>query len=324
MARVGMIELDQLPPMQVLETLDADDIIAERMAKFVELWSKYDPPVAATYDVSSLEFDPIKITEELAAYFELLIRDRINQAAKSVTLAFASGDDLDAIASRYPGGVPRLDTDGDGETDEDDSAYRTRIWLSPNTLSPHGTYESYVFWALTALPTLRDATATAVRGTPKVTITILADGDPIEVDDDGRSLTTTPTPTPSADDINTVLEYVRDESRQALTDVVYVRAPKIVYADYSINIWLFPGWDQEAIIDSVWEQVAKLVEKQRWLGYSHMIAAIEAVCMIPGVHNCQVVLPAADIEIERHEVVVVRSVAITYKGRGGFEEPEEP
>jgi phage-related baseplate assembly protein len=319
-----MIELEQLPPMQVLETLDADDIIAERMAKFVELWAKYDPPVAADYDVSSLEFDPIKITEELAAYFELLLRDRINQAAKSVTLAFASGSDLDAIASRYPGGIPRLDTDSDGTADEPDDTYRTRIWLSPNTLSPHGTYEAYVFWAMTAQPALRDATATAVRGTPKVTITIMADGTEVAANSSYTDITSFPSPTPSDDDIDTVLEYVRDESRQGLTDVVYVRAPKITYTDYEVDVWLFPGWDKESTLNSVMKQLAELIEKQRWLGYSHVIAAIEAACMITGIYNCQVISPAADILIEKHEVVVVNSVTVTYKGRGGFEEPAEP
>ena len=82
----------------------------------------------------------------------MLLRDRVNQAARSITLAYAIGTDLDAIASRYPGGVPRLPS-------ESDDRYRRRIWLSPNTLSPHGTAEAYEFWALTALPALRDVTA---------------------------------------------------------------------------------------------------------------------------------------------------------------------
>ena len=40
-----------------------------------------------------------------------------------------------------------------------DERYRRRIWLSPNTLSAHGTAEAYEFWALTAEPALRDVTA---------------------------------------------------------------------------------------------------------------------------------------------------------------------
>ena len=101
-------------------------------------------------------------------YFELLVRDRVNQACRAVTLAFAVGSDLDAIASRYPYGVTRIQYDINGNvltpdqiaagatavTSETDAVYRQRVWLSPNILSlsgpGQGTYESYKFWALSA------------------------------------------------------------------------------------------------------------------------------------------------------------------------------
>ena len=61
----------------------------------------------AQYDVGQLEFDPIKIKAERLAFFEALLRDRVNQAARGVTCSIWHGSNLDAIASRYPGGVPR-------------------------------------------------------------------------------------------------------------------------------------------------------------------------------------------------------------------------
>ena len=78
-------------------------------------------------------------------------------------MAFGSGSDLDAIASRYPGGVPRLADEP--YTIAGDDRYRRRIWLSPNVLSPHGTAEAYIFWALTADAALRDASAVTIEGT---------------------------------------------------------------------------------------------------------------------------------------------------------------
>lgn len=317
MSRLGMIELDQLPEMKVLEDLDSEELITTRMTQFVNLWKSNDPPAAANYDVENLEFDPIRIVQECNAYFELLLRDRVNQAAKAVTLAFGSDEDLDAIASRYPGGVPR-------QSGEDDDSYRTRIWLSPNTLSPHGTYEAYVFWALTAVPSLRDATAYADRGTPNVTVTLMAEGDEIELGTDDKSVTETPSPTPSDDDIDAVREYILDESRKALTDVVYVRTPKIVHIDYEIRYWLFPGWSQTSMEKQLWKAMAGLLEKQRWLGYSHTQAAAEAALMVSGVYNVVVDKPSADVEVDIHEVVVVDSVKMTFAGRAGFEEPTEP
>jgi phage-related baseplate assembly protein len=318
MSRIGSIELDQLPEMKVLEDLDSEVLIQTRLQKFVEVWKSYDPPAGADYDVANLEFDPMVILQEANAYFELLLRDRVNQAAKAVTLAFASGSDLDAIASRYPGGVPR-------QTNETDASYRTRIWLSPNTLSPHGIYESYVFWALTAEPTLRDATATAVkRGTPDVQITIMAEGTPVALGSDNKSITTFPDPTPTTAAINIVRDYVLQDGRRALTDVVYVRAPKIVYIDYVIKYWLFPSWNQASMDKQLWTALAALIEKQRWLGYSHTHAAVEAALMRSGVYNVVVESPAADTVIDKHEIVFVRSAKLIFAGRGGFEEATEP
>ncbi len=99
--------------MQVLETISTEVVLAARMADLKTRWSTSDPPAAANYDVENLEFDPLKINQEVATYFELMLRDRVNQAARAVTLAFAVGTDLDAIGSRYPGGMPRIA----GETD---------------------------------------------------------------------------------------------------------------------------------------------------------------------------------------------------------------
>lgn len=319
MARLGMIELDQLPEMRVLEQLDSEAVISERMAQFVALWAKHDPPARAQYDVDALEFDPIKINQESNAFFELLLRDRVNQAAKAVTLAFASGSDLDAIGSRYPGGMPRLP----GESDDQ---YRMRVWLSPNTLSPHGTYESYVFWALTGalasgLP-LRDATAVARRGTPYITITIMAEGTPVK--STGSGITAYPSPLPTIAQIDEVRKYVGAKSRKGLTDVVSVRVPKVVKTDYVVDYWLFPSWDKVTVEKNMYDQIAVLLEQQRWLGYSHTLDAIDAALRVAGVYKINVVTPATDVEIDQHETVVVEKVLLRYQGRGGFEEPIEP
>lgn len=316
MARIGMLELDQLPPMRVLEILNSEGLINARMAKFVELWKLHDPPAGAAYDVENLEFDPVRIVQELGAFFELLLRDRVNQAAKSVTTAFASGTDLDAIASRYPGGVPRLA----GETDD---RYRMRIWLSANTLSPHGIYENYVFWALTADPTLRDVTAAAKRGTPNVTVTIMKDGAPITTTNDGLGIGPYPNPTPLLSTIDAVRKYIEHDARKALTDVVTVRPPKLRHIDYKVRFFLYPGWDQLNLTKALYTSMANLLEKQRWLGYSHTQAAVEAALMTSGVFNVIVDEPQ-DTLIEPHELVLVDSVTLSYAGRGGLEEGVEP
>src|SRR4249919_257616 len=104
-SRFPVIRPELLQRPSVLETISSDTIIDDRMQRFKLRWAEEDPPNAAQYDVGDLEFDPVKIITENAAYFELLLRDRVDQAARAVMLAFSFGSNLDAIASRYPGGV---------------------------------------------------------------------------------------------------------------------------------------------------------------------------------------------------------------------------
>ena len=238
MSRLSVINLAELGRMLVLESISTENILNSRMQRFKALWMQYDPPNGAQYDVGDLEFDPIKITQENSTFFEMTLRDRVNQAARAVTLAFGVGTDLDAIASRYPGGVPRLDTNNDGIPDERDDRYKRRVWHSPNVLSPHGTAESYVFWALTADPTLHDASATTNEGTGKVFVTIMAESGSVAgmVWERRRDLQTgillstraepVFNPTPTLQQIIDVRKYILDEARRGLTDEIVTAAAK--------------------------------------------------------------------------------------------------
>jgi phage-related baseplate assembly protein len=296
--RISVLNPDYLQRMVVLEDLDAETILAERMARLKELWAHYDPPSAAQYDVENLEFDPIKINQEACTYFELMLRDRVNQAARSITLAYAIGTDLDAIASRYPGGVPRLE----GESDD---RYRRRIWLSPNVLSPHGTAEAYEYWALTALPILRDVTA--IRSVmheyyPTILITCLM---PLENGD----------PRPSQEQLIQVRTYIQNLSRQGLTDVIAVSAPKVRETAYKIAVWLYPGAIPEQTLAAVKTNLQKLIENQYWLGHDHTHTSIHAACTVSGVHHVEIIEPAQNIEVSSDWVVKVTDVVVTLAGR---------
>jgi phage-related baseplate assembly protein len=296
--RISVILPANLQPMIVLEKLDAETILADRMARLKQLWALYDPPAAAQYDVEELEFDPIKINQEASTYFELLVRDRVNQAARSITLAYAIGTDLDAIASRYPGGVPRLP----GESDD---RYRRRIWLSPNTLSPHGTAEAYEFWALSAFPELRDVTA--IRSVlydyyPTILITCLMN---TNYDD----------PKPSQEQLVYIRSYIQSLSRQGLTDVISVNPPKIMEINYSVAVWLYPGTVPDQTMLKISMNLSALVTDQYWLGHDHSHTAIHAACMISGVHHVDIEEPTENVIVPLDWIVKVKTINVRLAGR---------
>ena len=294
-SRFSVIDLNQLGRMFVLEELDAEKNIVDRMLRFKMIWTDYDPPAGAVYDVENLEFDPIRILQECNAFMEVLLRDRVNQAARAVTLAFAISTDLDAIASRYPGGVPRL-------PDEDDDRYRRRIQLSVNPLSPHGPSGAYMFWALTADPDLRDASEVAFEGTGEVVLTIM-DEDPLE-------------PRPSLERQLAVRAYILEEYRKAATDILTVAPPQVIDLVYHVKVWFLPPPDKETLLAQLRVALEELIESLRWLGVDHTHLNIYAALKREGVHRAEIVSPAADVSVSPRQTVRVTDIIIDYMGRG--------
>jgi phage-related baseplate assembly protein len=336
-SRYSVIRPELLPTMQVLQTISTEDILAARMTQLVAFWAANDPPNAAQYDVANLEFDPIKINQELNAYFELLVRDRVNQAARAVTLAFSTGSDIDAIASRYPGGVPRLTVangtwNGPG-SQEPDATYKARVWLSPNILSlagpGQGVYESYKFWALTApqfageLP-LKDASAFTVPHTGNVYLAILPDSglnttwvqDPLN--HNSWSLTPGAVVYPTGNQIAAVYQYISAPymGRMGLTDVLNVLRPKVINTTIDIDVILFPGVDMPSLMAETMAAVGQLIVAINWIGADLTRLALAGALAQSGVYNVVVRSPMKDVLVDNTGVVNVQSARLRYIGTG--------
>lgn len=293
MSRFNIIDLNQLGRMRVLETIVSNALVVQRLQKFKELWALHDPPSAAQYDVENLEFDPIVILQENGAFFDMLLRDRINQAARAVTLPFAIGTDLNAIAAKYPVG-PRL-------VGESDDRYRRRTQLSLNALSAHGAAGAYMYFALTADPLLRDVSETGKEGTGEVIVTCLSE-DPLQ-------------PRPTLARLLAIRAFIMAEYRKGATDVLTVAPPIVTETKYRIQVWLYPPPDKDNLLALLNTAVAELIEAQRWLGYDHTRMAIFAALKQEGVHHANILEPAADIFVDPRGVVHVSSVEIAYMGR---------
>jgi phage-related baseplate assembly protein len=343
-SRFSVIRPELLPLMQVLEPISTEDILARRMQQLLVIWNQHDPPNAAQYDVQNLEFDPIKINQELNTFFELLVRDRVNQACRAVTLAFAVGSDLDAIGSRYPYGIPRIQYDINGNqltadqiaagatpvTIETDAVYRERVWLSPSILSLNGpgqgTYESYKFWALSApqfagQPLLRDASCFTKAGTGNVYISIMSDVfAPVStLDPVSKNVYTTVfngNPLPSKEQVSAVYEYITapDMARKGLTDVVNVLAPKLTNTTINARIWLFPGVDKSSTMLATMQSVNRLVASIRWLGADLTMMSLNSALAQSGVYDVEIKSPTADLKVDSGGCINVLSSTLTYMG----------
>ncbi|MER2298395.1 MAG: baseplate assembly protein, partial [Pseudomonas sp.] len=83
---MSQVDLSKLPAPQLLEDLDYEALYQADLETFRdylgEAWN------------ANLESDPVTKLLEVGAYRKLLNRARINDAAKSLLLAYAQGGDL--------------------------------------------------------------------------------------------------------------------------------------------------------------------------------------------------------------------------------------
>lgn len=129
------------------------------------------------FDVDMLATDPSVILQEEDAYREMLDLAAINDAARSLTLAFASGDALDQIGNTYFA-TARLVIDASDPENivlESDARYRRRIQLAPEAFSGGGTPGGYLYHALTSDPRVKDANVfVEEQGTGQVFVAIMS------------------------------------------------------------------------------------------------------------------------------------------------------
>lgn len=144
MTRFVDIDLSRLPAIDAIKTLDYEQNLADRIARFTEA-ARFE---GIEYDVGALETDPTVILMQVEAYFDVLLKQRVNDAAKSVRLAYAAGDDLDHIAAEF--GVARFEG-------ESDASLRRRRQLAVEALSTAGPEGAYLFFSLAAHPNVGDA-----------------------------------------------------------------------------------------------------------------------------------------------------------------------
>lgn len=134
-----IIDLTTLAPPDVVEALDFEAIYQEILTDFRRLFPEW---------TAVLESDPVVKLLEVAAYREMLLRARVNDAAQSNLLAFAAGGDLDQLAAFY--GVVR-------QSDELDARLQRRVQLQIAALAGNGTSEQYRARAMNASAAVVDA-----------------------------------------------------------------------------------------------------------------------------------------------------------------------
>ena len=256
------VDLTGLAPPPVVEQLGYEAILTAMTA---DLRAR-DPDFDAW-----VESEPVMKLLEIAAYRELLLRYRINQAARSVMLAYAAGADLDHLGALL--GVTR----STGETDEQ---LRARIRLAPARVSTAGSEASYRFW-VTSVPGVTDVQVDSPS--PGVVDVWALGGD-------------APDGSPPPALVLAVADAISGDTVRPLTDTVRARTGRVRPYAIAATVTVASGPDVETVRTAAAAAVTAYARRQRKLGGSVPRSALIAALHVAGVVEVDLTEPAADVD----------------------------
>lgn len=255
----------------IIEPLNFEEIFARMKEELV----KHDASFTAL-----VESDPAMKVLEVAAWRELLLRERINEAVKSNLLKFATGNDLDNLAEFY--GVER-------ENGENDESFRKRIKAKIVGWSTGGNYRYY---ALSADTRVKDALVESpVPG--KVQVSILS-----------TELSTTGIPLEELMEI--VKNQLNREDVRILTDTIEVVSCNIIEIDIHSRISI----KRPDIIETVKKKFIEKFEASKRLGWSITRSWIIANLFVDGVENVELIEPREDVVVQGNECAFLKSLNV--------------
>ena len=273
-------DLASLPTPAVIETLSFETIFSELQTEFQSRYPDYSALLAS---------DPAVKLLEVAAYREVLLRNRINTAAKASLLAFAAGSDLDHLAAFY--GVTRL-------TDETDEALRLRTRQRIIGFANAGGAAHYRYWALSASPEVADVEVDSPEP-GRVRISVLAKGEADTV------------PDAVLDAVRAVV--LRDDIR-VLTDTVEVVPAELVHVTVIARIWLYPDTPMAAF-DAIEARFKEALAAQSGLGWDLTPSWVIGELQHPGVHKVELLAPSTDIRANANQAVRLIHLNLEFAGR---------
>lgn len=299
---MSTIDLSLLPAPSIVEVLSFEDIYAERKAALVSHF-----PLSQQDDVAralEIESEPMaKILQE-NAYRELVWRQRVNEGARAVMLAFATGADLDQLAANV--NLTRLvavQVNGDTTitTVETDALLRERIQLAYEGLSVAGPRNAYVKHARDADARVADVAATSPEPC-EVVVTVLS------TEGDGAA-------TGELQDV--VRDALSDEGVRPLGDRLTVQSATIVHYTIRATIYLESLPEAEPIVQSASERAAAYAVERRRLGRDVNRSAITAALHAEGVKKVVLHEPADDILVASVQAAFCKGIDIINGGARG-------
>ncbi|RKT98732.1 baseplate assembly protein [Burkholderia sp. Nafp2/4-1b] len=281
------IDLAAIDAPDVVEALDFESVYQQLVAHFKAIYPHWR---------AALESDPVVKLLELFAYRELRLRARINDAGRSVMLAYATGADLEHLAALLNVARHTI-VEADEPTEavrESDPDLRARTQLAPQGFSVAGPEGAYISHARNAHAQVRDASA--ISPAPcEVLVTVLAR------DGDG-------TADPAL--IEAVSAALRADDVRPLTDQVTVQGAEILRYAVRARLVFFAGPDRAVALAAANKAMQQYTNAMHRLGMEVTLDGLYAAARAAGVQKVILESPTTGIAASRQQAPYCTSIEL--------------
>lgn len=278
------LDLSTLPASPLVD-VDREAIIAARKVIFKTLWdaARVHNPKLPDFDTLHLAFEPAAIANEGFGVNETLILQAINDAAKELRLAQASGSNLDHLGVTYHRSerqIIRPATDTTAALYESDDAYRDRTQLAPEALADMGlTPGGYIYKIRTAFAEAIKHVFPINRQDGRVEIRVLGR------DGSGAVLPAT---------VAKIVSAFRIEEGQQSTDVLTVLSADIEEVTWDVTLYIKRGPDPATVVALAKANLQALADRLHRINETQYCEAISSAAHVGPVITTRVNSPASD------------------------------
>ena len=277
MSNFTPIDLSKLPAPDVIETLDFESLLTDYINDFVARNPNYS---------TLLESDPAIILMQVVAYREMLLRARINEAAKANMLAYATKGDLDNLAAFF--GVERLE-------DETDERLRKRTQLALEGFSTAGPVGAYIFHSLSASNEVKSVSVKSPNPGEVLVAIISNIGDG----------------TVNQDLIDAVSVKLNEDDIRPLTDLVSVQGAEIINYQVEAVITVYSGPSSAVVETEANDALQKFISDRHEIGRVIAISGIYDALHVDGVKKVELISPLADVETTNEQAPYCTNISIS-------------
>lgn len=289
------VDLSQLPKPAVIEELDYETIFNQMKNTLIEL----DP----TFDALE-ESDPAMVVLQVAAYWRLVDRQRVNDAALSVLVAYAEDEDLEHLGALFDVNRQIID-EGDQSAvppreiiKEGNDEYRRRILLAMHGISTAGPEGAYIFHGLSADPDVKDISVSSPAPVQVVIHVLSKTGNGVA----NQSL------------LDKVDAKLNGKEIRPLTDKVTVQSAVISEFRVESVLYINPGPDPELVVQAAHKALAEYLSNTHRLGVDVTQSGIYAALHQAGVWKVELNSPTENIVIDSSSAAYCTEVVISQGG----------